>query len=95
MDKKTIKRWCKQPDFKEKFDLAQQQVNERMEDSLIGKAFNTNSPVPEIFYLKSRDPRYAQRVTMEGDIDKPIIITHNEETLKVINKAIIDTLNKE
>lgn len=90
----TFQRWLKSPDFKAKFDTAQQRVNEIMEDSLIRKALNTNSSVPEIFYLKSRDPRYSQRVTLEGEEDKPIQVTYNKDTLDTITKAISNILAK-
>ncbi len=91
----TLKKWSKEPKFKEKYEIAQQRVNEIMEDSLIRKAMETNSAVPEIFYLKSRDPRYKPSVALEGDEDKPIQVTYNTETLKVISKAITGMLEKE
>ena len=75
--------------------MYQQKVNEIMENSLIQKALTTNSPVPEIFYLKSRDPRYSQRVTLEGDDDKPIQITYNKDILNTISKSISNILSKE
>jgi hypothetical protein len=90
----TLTRWRKDPSFKANLDIAQQKVNEMMEDSLIQKAITTKSPVPEIFYLRSRDARYSQQVSLQGDTDKPIIITHSPETLKVVIKAITDVLNK-
>lgn len=90
----TYKKWMKDPKFKEKFDIAQQRVNEIMEDSLIQKALNTNSPVPEIFYLKSRDSRYSQRVTLEGEEDRPIQVTYDKDTLSNITKAISNILTK-
>ncbi len=91
----TYKNWLKDPKFKSKMEDAQQKVNEMMEDSLIQKAMTTNSPVPEIFYLKSRDSRYSQRVSLEGEEDKPIVMTYSSDTLKTINKAITEMLEKE
>jgi len=91
----TYQNWLKDPKFKARFDMYQQKVNEIMENSLIQKALTTNSPVPEIFYLKSRDPRYSQRVTLEGDDDKPIQITYNKDILNTISKSISNILSKE
>ena len=91
----TLEKWRKDPKFKDRFDIAQQRVNEIMEDSLIQKALNTNSAVPEIFYLKSRDPRYKQAVVLEGEEDRPITVTYNKDTLNVVSKAITSMLEKE
>ena len=91
----TLEKWRKDPKFKDRFEIAQQRVNEMMEDSLIQKAMTTNSAVPEIFYLKSRDPRYKQAVTFEGEEDKPIQVTYTKDTLNTITKAIVSMLEKE
>lgn len=90
----TLRKWLKDPNFKQRLDETQEQVNEIVEQSLISK-FDTQSPVPEIFYLRSRDPRYSQRVDIQGNEDKPIVITHNEDTLKLISKGIMEALNRE
>ena len=90
----TYRTWMKDPKFKAKFEEAQQIVNEQVEQSLINK-FRGRSPVPEIFYLRSRDKRYSQVVTMEGNDDKPIVVTHDVKTLEKISKTIIDALKKE
>ena len=90
----TLKEWEKDPKFKIKFDEVQQQVNEQAEASLLSK-FRTNSPVPEIFYLRSRDPRYSQRVTLEGNENAPITITHDEKTIKAVTKAITEMMKGE
>ncbi|KKR00126.1 MAG: hypothetical protein UT24_C0016G0015 [Candidatus Woesebacteria bacterium GW2011_GWB1_39_12] len=84
----------KDPKFKLKFEEAQQIVNEQVEESLIQK-FKSKSPIPEIFYLKSRDARYKQIAVLEGNEDKPIVITHDTKTLEKISKTIIDALKKE
>lgn len=57
--------------------------------------FKTNSPVPEIFYLKSRDKRYAQTVQLEGNEDKPIVVTHDTNTLEKISRMIVEQMKKE
>ena len=90
----TYKTWMKDPKFKAKFEEAQQIVNEQVEQSLIDK-FRGRSPVPEIFYLRSRDKRYSQVVALEGNEEKPIVVTHDVKTLEKISKTIIDALKKE
>jgi len=90
----TYRTWMKDPKFKLKFEEAQQIVNEQVEESLIQK-FKSKSPIPEIFYLKSRDARYKQIAVLEGNEDKPIVITHDTKTLEKISKTIIDALKKE
>ena len=91
---KTLKEWEKDAKFKTEFDEVQQRVNERVEGSLLSK-FRTNSPVPEIFYLRSRDPRYSQRVTLEGNENAPITITHDEKTIQAVTRAITESMKGE
>lgn len=90
----TYRTWIKDPKFKLKLEEAQQVVNEQVEQSLINK-FKSSSPVPEIFYLKSRDERYKQVAVLEGNEDKPIVVTHDKKTLESISKTIIDAMKKE
>lgn len=91
----TYRGWIKNDEkFKAKFEEAQQIVNEKVEESLMAK-FKTNSPVPEIFYLKSRDKRYAQTVQLEGNEDKPIVVTHDTNTLEKISRMIVEQMKKE
>lgn len=90
----TYRTWLKNPKFRLRFEEAQQVVNEQVEQSLINK-FKGNSPVPEIFYLKSRDNRYKPIAILEGSEDKPIVVTHDSKTLEKVAKTIIDALKKE
>ena len=91
----TYRTWLKDDHFKTKLEEAQQQVNEQVEQSLISK-FNGRSPIPEMFYLKSRDKRYNQtNVILEGNEDKPIIITHDSKTLEKIGRSIIEAIKNE
>lgn len=90
----TYRGWLKQDKFKLKFEEAQQRVNEIVEQSLLSK-FKTNSPVPEIFYLKSRDARYKQIAVLEGNDEKPIVITHDTKTLEKISQKIMEAMKAE
>lgn len=91
----TYKAWLKDEHFKLKLEEAQQQVNEQVEGSLISK-FNGRSPIPEMFYLKSRDKRYNQtNVVLEGNDEKPIVITHDSKTLEKISKSIVEAIKNE
>ena len=90
----TYRAWTKEPRFKLKLEEAQQQVNERVEQSLMDK-FKGNSPVPEIFFLKSRDERYKQIAVLEGSDEKPIVITHDTKTLERISRKIIEDIKRE
>jgi len=88
----TYRTWMKKDRFKLKMDEAQQQVFEQVEASLMAK-FNSTSPMGEIFYLKSRDKRYHQQsIVLEGNEDKPIVVTHDPKALEKISKTIIKQL---
>lgn len=91
----TYRGWLKSdPTFKEKLAVAQERVNEAVEASLISK-FNSNSPNAEMFYLRSRDPKYRQVAVLEGNEEKPIVITHDEKTLEKISKKIMEAMKAE
>jgi len=80
--------------FQEKLEETHQMVNEAVEASLIRK-MDMASPNAEMFYLKSRDPRYKAVAVLEGNEDKPIVITHDEKTLEKIGKKIMESLKNE
>ena len=91
----TYRTWLKDDYFKGKLEEAQQVVNEQVEQSLISK-FKGRSPIPEMFYLKSRDKRYNQTsVVLEGNDEKPIVITHDAKTLGKIGKSIVEAIKNE
>jgi len=81
-------------EFLKRFEEAKEKVNEAVEASLIRK-MDTNSPNAEMFYLKSRNPRYKQVAVLEGSDEKPIVIKHDEKTLEKVAKKIMESLKAE